>query len=33
MEEKIKAFSDLKGERNRLNEMANILGRERRKIK
>lgn len=32
-EEKIKSYSDLKDERNRLNDMANILGRERRKIK
>jgi chromosome segregation ATPase len=32
-EEKKKAYSDVKQERNRLTEMANILGRERRKIK
>ena len=32
-EDKIKAYSDLKDEKNRLSEMANILGRERRKIK
>lgn len=32
-EEKIKAYSDLKDEKNRISEMANILGRQRRKIK
>ena len=32
-EEKIKAYDELKEERNKFNDLVNILGRERRKIK